>query len=197
MSKPWIGNNKFVIDITDSIDNKRASIPKSNTGGFDSNALHWIPVRAWVYNDDNGQGAIDEAEVEDSIERLNEYFAGQVNNTGNAHEHTTIQFYLKCDITYIDNSDYALNPSSEDIDDMWSDHSEVSVLNIHFAQEDDDRAGRGNLRENEDNFSCYVVTNHDNAFGGDEFHLNSTLPHEVGHAFDFSATNFELDSTSI
>lgn len=84
LSKPWIGNNQILIDIADSIDALITPVPKSGTGVFDPQAIWWIPIKAWVYNDDNGDGGITEAQVENSIRRLNEYFAGTVNNTGNS-----------------------------------------------------------------------------------------------------------------
>jgi len=61
ISKPWIGNNQFLLDILDSIGYGQAAIPKSASGGFDQMAAFWIPVKAWVYNDNNGTGGIEEA----------------------------------------------------------------------------------------------------------------------------------------
>ncbi len=80
ISKPWIGNNKFLEDIVDSVGYGTSAVPKSATGGFDPVALYWVPVKAWVYNDNNGTGGITENEVEESIRLLNEYFSGDVNN---------------------------------------------------------------------------------------------------------------------
>jgi hypothetical protein len=182
LSKPWIGNNQFLEDITDSIGYGGASTPKSAYGGFDPMAAFWIPVKAWVYNDDNGNGGISEAAVEESVRKLNEYFAGEVNNTGNAHAHILMQFYLRCDIAYIDNSTYAFNPSNSEANDMWDNHYETATLNIHYIQTHDDYAGLARLPGSNKSFTCNVVKQY-NA------HLTSTLPHEIGHAFDLLHTH--------
>ncbi len=90
VNKPWIGNNQFLLDIADSVGYGNTAIPKSASGGFDPVAVYWIPVKAWVYNDNSGDGGIDEIEVEESIARLNEFFAGEVNDNGNAHSQTLL-----------------------------------------------------------------------------------------------------------
>lgn len=89
-SRPWIANNQYLLDLVDSIGYGQMAIPKSASGGFDPMAEYWIPVKVWIYNDDNGDGGITEEEVENSIRRLNEYFAGKVNNTGIVHLQTFI-----------------------------------------------------------------------------------------------------------
>lgn len=96
ISKPWIGNNKFLEDIVNSIGYGTTAVPKSASEGFDPVAVYWIPVKAWVYNDNDGTGGITEAEVEESIRLLDEYFRGDRNNTGNAHLHTLVHFYPLC-----------------------------------------------------------------------------------------------------
>lgn len=177
VNKPWIGNNQFLIDIADSVGYGNQAIPKSESGGFDPIAVYWIPVKAWVYNDNNGTGGIDEAEVEESIARLNEFFAGEVNDNGNAHSHTLIQFYLRCSIGFINNSNYAFNPSDSEIDAMWNNHHETAAMNIHYIQDHNSLAGRGRFPGSNKSFTCMVITN-------DNRHLDGVLPHEVGHALD-------------
>lgn len=186
MKKPWIGNNQFLLDILDSIGYGQTAIPKLASGAFDPFAENWIPIKAWVYNDNSGDGGISEAEVEESIEMLNEYFAGEFNNTGNAHSHMLIQFYLRCSVGYINNSNYAYNPSDSEIDAMWDNYHETAALNIHFIQSHDDLAGRGRFPGGNKSFTCMVATNHLDGNQFNNFHLNATLPHEVGHAFDVS-----------
>ena len=57
VNKPWVGNNQFLLDIVDSVGYGQTAMPKSNIqGGFDPQAIYWVPVKAWVYNDDNGNG---------------------------------------------------------------------------------------------------------------------------------------------
>jgi hypothetical protein len=85
-SQPWIGNNQFLIDLLDSIEYGQA-IPKTNgsIGGFDENTVYWIPVQAWVYNKNDGTDGIPPNEVEESIELLNRFFAGEQNNEGQVY----------------------------------------------------------------------------------------------------------------
>src|SRR5690554_968554 len=182
VNKPWVGNNQFLLDLIDSVGYGKA-IPKSGIqGGFDTQAQYWIPVKAWVYNDDNGNGGIDEVEVEASIRRLNEYFAGEVNLTGHASPHTLIQFYLRCNIAYINNTDYAINPSDNEIDDMWDDNHETAALNVHYVQSLSGISGKARYPGSNKSFTIVIRTDVNSQIG-------STFPHEVGHAFDVAHTH--------
>jgi hypothetical protein len=145
-NKPWVGNNQFLFDLIDSVESTNFQ-PEMKTlgefpveGGFDTEVVFWVPVKTWVYHDDQGDGGINEVRVEQSIRRLNEYFAGEINQNNEAHPHTNIQFYLKCDITYISNSDFATNPSNSEIDDMWDAHHHEGAMNIHYIQAHPDLA---------------------------------------------------------
>lgn len=59
----------------------------------------YIPVKLWVYRNNNGTGNINTTEAYQIIEELNDIYA---NNTN-------FVFYLLCDISFINNSDYAHN----------------------------------------------------------------------------------------
>ncbi len=182
LSKPWIGNNQFLLDIADSVGYGQSAVPKSASGGFDPQGAYWIPVKAWVYNDNNGNGGIVEAEVEESIRSLNEYFAGEVNNNGNAHAHMMIQFYLRCSIEYVNNSNYSSSPSDSEIDAMWNSNHETAAMNIHFIQSHNSLAGKGRFPGSNKSSTCLVITDNNH-------HLDGVLHHEGGHALDVLHTH--------
>lgn len=127
-----------------------------------------IPVKAWIHRDGNGAGGTTAQDVEDAINRLNEKFAGPNN--------TSIQFYLKCDIGFVDNDSYYdvsfLNASTRN--SLWGANRDSNALNIHFTSGTD--------------FSHY------GAFPGDQYPysvimninagttgVNEAVAHEVGH----------------
>ncbi len=179
-NQPWYGNNQFLLDLVDSVHNSRP-LPKNLVeGGFDSQAVYWIPVKTWVYNGNDGSGGLDLAQVETSIRTLNENFSGITNITGNAHPHTMIQFYLSCNISYIDNSEYTFDPSNNLVEDMFDDNHTSSMLNIHYIQTSNDFGGKANLPQENPPF-CFTVV-------GGNFET-STMAHETGHALGLSHTH--------
>lgn len=104
-AQPWFGNNDYLLDLLDSLgywDGQNIlfeNLPVE--GGFDIGAKIWIPIKAWVYRNDNGTGGATIEQVEESIRQLNDVFSGRYNNNGQAHPHTMIQFYLTCNITFL------------------------------------------------------------------------------------------------
>ncbi len=63
------------------------------------NVYYKVPVKFWIYRQDDGSGGVSNKEIKDYINYLNYYYS--INNTG-------IRFYLNTDITYIDKSKYYL-----------------------------------------------------------------------------------------
>lgn len=182
VNKPWHGNNQFLLDLNDSIGYPTANPKNGSNDGFDTQTVYWIPIKAWVYNDDNGNGGISHVEVEESIRSLNRHFSGVKNTTGQAHPHTLIQFYLKCNISYLNNSNYALDPSDNEVTNMFGDHHHPAAMNVHYIQTSNDFSGTSEFPGGNISFTCAVVT-------GYNAHLNSTLPHEIGHALDVPHTH--------
>jgi len=173
VNQPWYGNNQYLLDLVDSI-RYLPPIPKSTiVGGFDQQAAYWVPVKAWVYNQNDGTDGLSREEVETSIRTLNENFSGITNSTGNAHAHTMIQFYLNCNISYINSSEYTLDPSDNLVEEMFEENHTDAMLNIHYIQTSNDFGGRANFPQDNPPFSFTVV-------GTD--HATSTMAHEAGHA---------------
>lgn len=190
-NRPWVGNNQFLTDLTDSLNNITPPvIPKSLEdgieGGFDEEVIFWVPVKAWVYNNDAGGGGIPEHEVEESIRILNENFAGRRTRFGATGEYTRIQYYLGCDISYRNNSEYAINPSdgilNNKINAMFNENFTAGVMNIHFIQSHNEHSGKARWPGGAKSFTCMITTN----LG---YHLSGALAHEVGHALDLLHTH--------
>lgn len=57
----------------------------------------YIPIKLWVYRDDYGTGNINTIQAYEIIDKLNQIYA---NNTN-------FEFYLLCDISFINNLNYA------------------------------------------------------------------------------------------
>lgn len=86
---PWYGYNEYLDSLADiwgyNDPIPQYSVGQSNVeGGFDGLAEVWIPVKAWVYRNNNGSGGITEAEVEESIRELNNRFNGTFDYQGQA-----------------------------------------------------------------------------------------------------------------
>ena len=82
-SLPWFDNNQFLENFLDSI-------------GYDSGVgeriigapkvKFWIPIKFWIYRDDNGNGGPDLKQIQRMMDELNHLY-NQVNDT-------RIGFYL-------------------------------------------------------------------------------------------------------
>lgn len=186
VNKPWYGNNQYLLDKLDSLGygwqqggvQNKTSIAE---GGFEQ-ILYWVPLKAWVYNDDNGDGGISQSQVEASIRRLNAFFAGRINNFGQAHAHSQIQFYLKCNVTFINSSQYAVNPSGQNLEAMMSNNYDYGALNVHFAQTLSGINGFARFPGVSKSFTCVISTD-------DNSYLSGILAHEVGHTLDLVHTH--------
>lgn len=102
-SQPWIGNNQYLFELKDSVETYMSdvAIETAYEGGINNQAIFWIPVKVWVYRTATISGPTG-AEIEEAITNLNNQIDGSRNYTGQAHSYTRIKFYLKCDITYLE-----------------------------------------------------------------------------------------------
>ena len=87
---PWFDNNQLLEDFLDSI-----GYPNASMRIVDQNIRYWIPLKLWIYWDDNGNGGPSQLQVQAMIDNLNRLF-NEVNNI-------PIAFYMKCDPSYINN----------------------------------------------------------------------------------------------
>lgn len=91
--QPWFSNNDYLERFLDSI-----GYPPAGSGNriVGAPVRFWIPIKFWIYRDDNGIGGPTLPQIQNLMDNLNRRF----NQTNNA----MIGFYMKCDPTYIDNS---------------------------------------------------------------------------------------------
>jgi|GEM_PF-3527446 len=147
---------------------------------FKSESAHYdIPIKAWVYRNNNGVGNFNENEIYQIIDKLNELYQSY-----------NINFYLLCDISFINNTNYA-NYGDNYFEDFTLDNKEEKVLNVHFIiHSGTDWSGKANFPLlpfvtngiNPRAFSCAVTFNS----------INTTakiLGHEIGHTLNLFHTH--------
>lgn len=88
--QPWFSNNDYLERFLDSI-----GYPPAGSGNriVGPPVRFWIPIKFWIYRDDNGNGGPDLKQIRTLMDDLNRRY----NQTNNA----MIGFYMKCDPTYI------------------------------------------------------------------------------------------------
>lgn len=193
-SQPWIGNNQYLSILKDSVEtNMTESVVESEfEGGVDKSAIFWVPMKVWVYHTSSIVGP-NNAEIEGAIRNLNTQFAGTKNQTGMAHEHTKVQFYLKCDITYL-NDPLGAFPADDGNTHWRMNHNfESGAVNIHIVQSSPtvDNEGTWNGLAHMPRF--YLVPGSDVkpfTFAIEAEHIeSSTMAHEMGHVLGLLHTH--------
>ena len=97
-SQPWFANPAYLINLRDSLtlvyqSDSVTNLNKSNfdlsniNGGFDQDARYWIPVKAHVIHNDNGDNGVPREEIDEAIIRLNEHFSGDARRFLNGNMH--------------------------------------------------------------------------------------------------------------
>lgn len=81
-----------------------------------------IPIKAWVYRNNNGSGNISANQVYQVVEELNSIYAANTN----------ISFYLLCDIGEINNSNSA-NSADNHYSDFFANNQTEGALDVHFV----------------------------------------------------------------
>jgi hypothetical protein len=163
----WFDNNQVLEDFLDSIgyDNSSARI-------MDGVTKYRIPVKFWIYRDDNGNGGPTPVQIQNMMGNLNRLYNG-VNDT-------RIGFYMKCDPTYINNSGH-LNVSLSEAVILFASHSENGCINVHVVLD---------IHGNVVGFSLpgtnSVIVDQDSYIRGTP---SSTLGHEIGHIFGLVHTH--------
>lgn len=132
-----------------------------------------IPIRAWIYREDNGTGNITLNQLNQIITNINNRF----------RTYTNIQFYLLCNVTEINNSDFA-HSDNADFDDYTANNRQLNVLNVHFVINSSDWGGRARFPWDNPNFTCAIVT--EALTAQDQANL---LAHEIGHTLGLYHTH--------
>jgi hypothetical protein len=187
---PWTNNNDYYINFYDSLITVFSTLPESglNAEGGIEQAV-WVPVKAWVHRA-GITGGLSLSEVENAIRELNRRFSGRFEglaaNRLQPHD-SGIRFYLVCQPTYINNSIIHTDGIPQDVVEFMNNNSDAGNLNIHFVNTFSLGAGYSifpwDVPSEQAGFSCLVTTSSFN------YHLKSTLAHEVGHAFGLLHTH--------
>jgi len=124
---PHFGQNVIleqILDITMG-GQQRNTLDASNIGILPGDVPFHIPVKIWVYRDDNGTNtALSDADVQFLFAEVNRIFAQ--NNTG-------IQFYMKCAVEHVNSTRFNRNIRNDnDLDAMFTTHHEPFALNWHL-----------------------------------------------------------------
>jgi len=136
----------------------------------------YIPIKLWVYRNNNGSGNINTSQAYQMIDELNNLFA---NNTN-------FVFYLLCNISFINNSDYANNGHTY-FNTYTLNNWTPNTLDVHLVINAKGWLGRANfpflydaLGIEDRSFSCAVVNYHSTP---------EVLAHEIGHALGLYHTH--------
>lgn len=188
---PFYGNSKALLDILrdvgydmpedylDNLDTYGNYIGRDKTFANKAAAptIREIPVKAWIWRNDNGSGNISLNEVENIIDILNNTYA---NNTN-------IRFYLLCDIGEINNSSYTNNGGSH-FYDICSSHKTSGALNVHFIIDSNANwVGKANFPTEFPpiiRYSCVIET-----YGYTSTERGKVLSHEIGHTLGLYHTH--------
>ncbi|GER58562.1 hypothetical protein ULMA_06700 [Patiriisocius marinus] len=156
---------------------KKAAIPK----------ITKVPIKAWIYRNDNGSGNLTQNNVTQIINGVNQLLS-----------FTNIHFYLLCDITEINNSQYANNGDQYHSDYTTTNRME-NALNIHFVIDSNvssgnDWAGKANFPFSPLSSNKYSLALRDSGLTNAD--KTPILSHEIGHAFGLFHTHYPGRSTS-
>lgn len=128
---PWFGNNDYLENFLDSI-----GYPTANTSnriiGPDQVRYH-IPIKFWVYRDNNGIGGPNLVQLQTYIDNLNRFY--------NIDNNTLIGFYMKCEIGYIDDNSHLIINNDLEAWSLIQNHKEKGCINIHITNELNDATG--------------------------------------------------------
>jgi len=189
---PFYGNSEALLDILREVGYDMPEDYLNNLDSYDNYIgrnkdyvnkasapiLREIPVKAWVWRNNNGSGNISLSEVREIIEIVNDLFA--IN--------TNIRFYLLCDISEINNTDYA-NNADANFDSMVINYKTSNAINTHFVIDDNANpswAGLANFPFNPispKKFTCAITERHSS------FAAAITLAHEFGHTLGLYHTH--------
>jgi hypothetical protein len=174
---PWFDNNQYLENFLDSIGYNNMS-GGGNTRIIGPNQVRLrIPVKFWVYRRADGSGGPNLANIRDYMDNLNRAF--------NVDNQTLMGFYIRCEVTFIDNNSHFDIESVDEARDLIRDNSNAGCINVHIANS----IPRGSLGtyyapglSRGPGIMLSRATYDDNRFA-------STFPHEVGHYFGLDHTH--------
>ncbi len=191
VSQAHYGNNEYLQEVLDangyrgweSLNNQMARLPDSSLEFLltykDSMPFYnyIIPVKVWVYRGDNAEGGASERYVREVFDLVQQNFD---------RNRTSIKFYIKCDIEYI-NSDgfYSRIDCSDEFStfNVFQNHYDPHALNAHFVNSGCHNSGYARFPTERQKFSFWAITS---------ANINQTanlVTHEIGHCFGLLHTH--------
>ncbi len=178
---PYYGNSEFFEEVERIIGQlKQYQKDASIDDLLNEGALFDLPVKIWLYFDDNGTSypAMTEAQVLDLIDNVNE----RLENTN-----ADIQIYLKCEIEHVASTFYNREMDSfEDISSMFATHKDGKAINIHIARYYPNLGGQSRFPGDPNDFSLVVFSHPESYLTIDN--ISEILVHEFGHVLDLRHT---------
>lgn len=129
-----------------------------------------VPIKAWIYRNNDGTGNITSSQVYQVIDELNSNYSANTN----------IRFYLLCDIGIVNNSNYA-NYGDQYFSTYTANNRTLGAIDVHFVISSapppyEIWAGLAYLPWGNTPYSCAVQT-----YGLTPMERGVTLAHEIGH----------------
>ncbi len=169
--QPWYSNNDYLENFLDSIGYPGQMQQNIIVGAPE--VRFWIPIKFWIYRDDNGNGGPTLLQIQDLMDNLNRRY----NQTNNA----MIGFYMKCDPTYVNNSSN-VTKTFTGASILMAANNDPGSFNVHIIGSFADPFTAG--------FSIPFLNASMIPSGS---YLNSTangdLAHEIGHLLGLSHTH--------
>lgn len=178
----FFGDNQKLVDLLiqnnvnidknylDQLD-RMESMPLMKPELFKNTSTYYeIPIKAWIYRNNNGTGNISTSQVYQVVDELNSIYNSKTN----------IRFYLLCDISVINNSNYT-NYGDQYFSTYTANNRVTGAINVHFVYSsapppNEKWGGLAYMPWGDTPFSCAVQT-----IGFSTFTVGNTLSHEIGH----------------
>ena len=144
----------------------------------ESSRIYEVPIKAWIYRNNNNSGNISASQVYQIVDELNSFYTANTN----------IRFYLLCDIGKVNNSDYA-NYANNHFPDFMMNNRTNGALNVHFVITslpipNEIWNGVAYFPWQSIPYASAVSTS-----GKSEVQVANTLAHEIGHSLGLRHTH--------
>lgn len=168
---PWFGNNQYLYNFLDSIG---YSYGTNRIIGPDR-VKYKVPIKFWIYRRTNGTGGPNIQNIQNYIDNLNRVY--------NVENNTLIGFYLKCQVTEINDDQWFEIGGDGEAWNLIQNRKESGCINIHIVG-DYERVAGIHIRARVFGRDGIVLN-----FGVTGSNANTTIAHEVGHYFDLDHTH--------
>jgi hypothetical protein len=170
-NQPWFSNNDYLEHFLDSIGYPAAGSGNRIVGA--PQVRFWIPIRFWVYRNDDGTGGPTLPQIQNLMDNLNRRF----NQTNNAW----IGFYMKCDPFYVNNSTHVIKTFTG-ASLLMAANNDLGCINVHIIG---DFASAGTAGFSIPFLNASMVPSNSYLLG----RANGDLAHEIGHVLGLQHTH--------